>query len=344
MSRLPTIPIDKHFLILAALVLIYALAGHVIADMKNLDFAPMLYGGAVVRVSVMLFALFLGFRVFRIMLRDRPRRLTRAIIDDIRDGWRIGARLRAGLPVVLLYIVFIGTFTGFKTMIPALQPYVWDEAFMKLDRLLHLGADPWLLLQPVLGYPLITFAVNLVYNLWFPVMFAFLYAWAFSLRDAAWRWRFLYSFILTWVVNGTVLAAAFSSAGPCFYERLLHQDVFAPLMDYLRGVSAVYPVWALATQDMLWENYQNATGGLGSGISAMPSVHVATAFLLALAGRAYGKFLRRALWLFFVLILAGSVHLGWHYAVDGYLAILVTGMIWWLMGRVIKSPPAPQAP
>ena len=33
------------------------------------------------------------------------------------------------------------------------------------------------------------------------------------------------------------------------------------------------------------------------------------------------------------VLFIGSVHLGWHYAVDGYVAIVGTAAIWWAVGR-----------
>jgi membrane-associated phospholipid phosphatase len=103
-------------------------------------------------------------------------------------------------------------------------------------------------------------------------------------------------------------------------------------MAYLHHVNETIPIWALDTQQMLWREYQHSQKGLGSGISAMPSVHVATATLMALFGWQYARRLGMALSVFAAIILLGSIHLGWHYAVDGYAAVLGTLLIWWAVG------------
>jgi hypothetical protein len=33
------------------------------------------------------------------------------------------------------------------------------------------------------------------------------------------------------------------------------------------------------------------------------------------------------------------VHLGWHYAIDGYAGILGAWLLWWLCGRLVRWPP-----
>jgi hypothetical protein len=36
------------------------------------------------------------------------------------------------------------------------------------------------------------------------------------------------------------------------------------------------------------------------------------------------------------LILVGSVHLAWHYAVDSYAGILIAVLSWWIAGQLAR--------
>jgi hypothetical protein len=39
------------------------------------------------------------------------------------------------------------------------------------------------------------------------------------------------------------------------------------------------------------------------------------------------------------VILSSSVHLGWHYAMDGCVAVLATRAMWPTVGRALRHPP-----
>ena len=221
-------------------------------------------------------------------------------------------------------------------LIPRIVPYSWDGAWVKLDNALHFGFDPWQLLHPLLGYPFVTFAINFIYILWLGMLFFVLYWQLFSIKNPKLRLQFFFSFVLSWALLGTGLALLFSSVGPCFYERLTGDVRFAELMAYLRHVHESFPIWALDTQDTVWKYYTENALGLGGGISAMPSIHVATAFLFMLLGWKTGKTQGIVLSIFFALIMIGSVHLGWHYAVDGYLSIILASLIWLAVGKIIE--------
>jgi hypothetical protein len=61
--------------------------------------------------------------------------------------------------------------------------------------------------------------------------------------------------------------------------------------------------------------------------------------LRALVGYAQNRKLGHLLPLFTAIVQVGSVHLGWHYAIDGYLAIVGTLLVWWCVGRFLELKP-----
>ncbi|MEK6215814.1 MAG: phosphatase PAP2 family protein, partial [Boseongicola sp.] len=137
---------------------------------------------------------------------------------------------------------------------------------------------------------------------------------------------FLIAFALTFAIGGNAMAMAFSSAGPVYFERLGLGDDFVPLMSHLQALSEVSPVWALQVQEDLWAGYMN--DGVLAGISAMPSMHVATSVLMALYAGTHARWAGWAMAVFALLIMLGSVQLGWHYAVDGYAGALIAWIAW----------------
>lgn len=230
--------------------------------------------------------------------------------------------------------VFFQVFSGFKGAVPLFQPFVWDEPFMRLDRLVHLGHDPWRLLHPLLGWPAATRVVDALYYTWFPVtvVTALWFAWMPDSRD---RRQFFLSFMLTWILLGNLAAIMLSSAGPCYYDLVTGTlGPYEGLMAYLRQVDLDHGLISLRTQALLLEGYSPTEINPVQGIAAMPSLHVAMPFLFALAALRHSRIAAGGFVIFGVVILVGSVHLGWHYAVDGYAAILAVPPIWWASGRL----------
>jgi PAP2 superfamily len=275
-------------------------------------------------------------RFVRMVIYERPGHPIAALIRDVAGFIASPGRLATGLPMVISLTLLIEGFSRVKYNIPVIQPFDWDRSFDALDRTLHFGRLPWEWLQPVLGYPLVTFLINVNYNLWFMVMWCLWVMLAFTLEPGALRMRFFLTFILAWAFGGGVAAVAFSSAGPAYYSLLgLSPDPYAPLMAYLDAVGEQFPLWALDTQKLLWQAHigeQNVV----AGISAMPSMHNGSALLFALVGFKLGRQIGLALSIFAVLIFLGSVHLGWHYAVDAYLGWAITLAAWWICGPIAR--------
>lgn len=280
----------------------------------------------------------LGHAVWMMVVVRPKGALAPAIVADFRARFLTPRRLADFVVVAGTAPLFFSIFGSFKQMIPYLNPFSWDATFMSWDRALHGGQHAWQLLQPWLDTPWLTSAINAAYNVWIIVLFGVFLWQAWSTRRPALRMQFLLSFLLCWIVVGTVLATIFSSAGPVFYGRVtgLH-DPYAPLMRYLYTVRESFPVWSLSVQEMLWNTYVNRGMMVGGGISAMPSMHVTMAVLFALLGWRIGRRAGIAFTLFAVIIQIGSIHLGWHYGIDGYVAAVATIAIWFGVGWALRA-------
>jgi hypothetical protein len=72
----------------------------------------------------------------------------------------------------------------------------------------------------------------------------------------------------------------------------------------------------------------------------MPSLHNAMAVLFACAAYQADRRIGRLFAGYALLIWIGSIHLGWHYAVDGIVAAALTVAIWKLAGLFHRTRPA----
>lgn len=276
------------------------------------------------------------FYLVRLVSVVRPSSPFQRIARDTRHFFSTPGDLLPILWLLFLMVLFTSFFSAWKASIPNLNPFSWDPFFFELDRILHGGTDPWRMTHAIFSGPYFTWAINVVYHLWFFVMH-FSYVWvAMHHANHALRLQYLIAFFASWIFVGTATAVFFSSAGPCYFSKVTGMaSPYDELMGILTAHDAIAPVWALNVQDILWHNHMQAGSGATSAISAMPSMHVGSTLLFALLVWRLGGRRARGLAIAFTLsIMIGSVHLGWHYAIDGYLAILLVIPVWWLAGKV----------
>lgn len=337
--------LDEHGALLA-LVLGYCAAGYAIEAaigapprMRNVWFETTY----LVYPTLLLLSLPFAFAAHRWRIRDSEGRWIpgaagwKAAWNGSGTGFITPTRLTGVLIAGLVMPFFLNTYGSWKSMIPDLHPFAWDQQFSALDRALHLGRLPWELLQPLVGRPALTRTIDVLYILWLPLN-AGVIVWQGWSNHRELRARFFLSYALVYLLLGTALATAFSTAGPCYYGAVTgHPSPYTPLMDYLARLATEQPIIALRVQETLWRNYAQQLGMPFVGISAMPSVHVAVAVLFAVLGWRTAAWLGWVFTLYALVVLTGSVHLGWHYAVDGYASILLVPLIWMAAGRMIRG-------
>ena len=261
-----------------------------------------------------------------------------------REGWRrvrvqlLTAERLAGVGIVVLCMaIVLACVAGWRSSIPFVHPFAYDRELALLDRALHGGVDPWRWTHQLLGAPAATRVLGWLYGLaWGIANVGVVLGLAFAAPSFL-RRRILVAYVLEYALLGSLLASLVSAAGPVYYAGVTgiapSADPFAPLIAYLARMDADGGFLARQLQERLWESYAS---GSGFGITAFPSIHVSSAALLAFAGSAASRQLGILGWALCAITLLTSVHLGWHYAVDGYASILGMAAIWWLAGRVSR--------
>lgn len=264
---------------------------------------------------------------------NRPDRPLAFIFTKLAYDWKITDRFMRGLPICLCIPVLLSVFLSYKRAISQIVPFYADPYALVLDRMIH-GTDPWRLLHLIFGFPLATAVIDFVYTLWFLVIFIVLSLVIFVLGNERLRSQYLVASALCWSLIGGLSATLLSSAGPCYYPTFYAGDPYADLFAYLAQAREVYPLWALDTQERLLSAYERGGMVFGEGISALPSMHVAIAVLNGIFLSHINRYACWAAWIFAAAIFIGSVHLGWHYAVDGYVAALLVIIIWFGAGKL----------
>lgn len=272
------------------------------------------------------------------LVRGRAGRRRRLAMRLVFSPDRMAA-LFAGVVLLVAFMLFQGTFTSIKnSLVLWWGHFPFDRAQADLDALLHFG-DPWRHLYAVAANGTVLSVLEWNYGvLWFLVCFGALAFVALTPDMGTMRTRFLLSFMLVWVVVGNVFAGLFMSAGPVYYGQVTGDEArFAAQLAFL-AAHVDTPYSAAAYQDYLWRLHEAGAAGFGSGISAFPSMHVGLTAMIALYAWEKNRALGVAAWAYVALIQTSSVYLAWHYAIDGYAAILLVVALHAAVRRLVPEP------
>ena len=129
---------------------------------------------------------------------------------------------------------------------------------------------------------------------------------------------------------------ALPALGPCYYRA--SRFVWLSLAPYAQQLQSML----IADYIRFRSDASYYEMKLYRGVAALPSLHVAVLALFAI-GTWRWRALSILLWALTAVTFVGSMALAWHYAVDGYLGVVIAYGCWWLAGRVSAPARAPVA-
>lgn len=280
--------------------------------------------------------LLLAIYLLHVTLIKRPKNLWNHLAKTAKSEFFSSARLANGFHGIALVALILGGYSFWKQQVANIGGFAFDPFVARIDIMLHGGVLPQELLARVWAYPALAIFIDRFYIFWFPIQLVVILTMSFQKVASFHRFRYLFTFGLNYLIVGVIAANLVSSAGPVYLERLnagSHQ--YSHHLDMLKHISPNFQLHATQWQDALWAAYNAAPSY--SYISAFPSMHVANAMLVFLISLGYAWWLKIAGGLFLLLTMVGSVFLGWHYAIDGYAAIVIVLGEWWLAGKIAKT-------
>lgn len=261
----------------------------------------------------------------------------------------IAAGLSARLPLVfvpaIIFPLFLGGYTWAKSSIPFLVGYSWEGFWSEADRLILFGHDGWRIVHAVMPEAAARFW-SFFYSMIWGIALVFGGAIIFSFGSRRQMATFFTALMLAWMIGGVGVAYALSAGGPIFAH--LTDPSLAERYEPLRG----HLLAMLGDKDVVMRSQRYLAAAMtkliaikGGGISAMPSMHIATATILALT--CWRTILRPVAITFWLMTFVGSIYFGYHYVWDAPVAALIAYGSWvaarrYYAERPVREEPAPE--
>lgn len=335
----------KRMLLLSIIAFSYIIVVNIIARLHGVqEFSELFRASRIGIITLSMTLVVIGVsHLCDLTFAKKVERPFHCFLADIRKNIFTKEMVITRVVPVLTLISFLASFVYTKSLIKVFNPFSFDAAFYELDRILTFGIDPWVITHTLFGSVAATFLIDWTYNAWFAIKWLMFILFVIKIDKPGLRIQYFMASFLCWIVLGSIMATGLSSAGPVYYEHIVGSNAeYGALMERLGEINAALVnqglpgLKALELQATLWYNNSLGMQNLVSGISAMPSMHVSIAVLMALGGWGLNRTLGIMLTLYAAIIMIGSVHLAWHYAADGYVSIIGTLVIWYGTGAILK--------
>lgn len=311
-------------------------------DIKTLmGFLPYLGWG--LATSALYFMAMMAFYFARAVKNTKPgKRWFLNVMENFEHstvGYLRSDRCMDGVVGLLIMFPVSFFFCIAKGLIPTLHKYTIDPALAAADKWLHFGHYPHEYLVPwVARHEQMPAAIDAFYVTWFLVVFLVLDFAIFLDSNQFRRMRFLWTYNISWIVLGNFLALFMASVGPLFFAEFYQvPDPYADLIKHLHEQDKIEHL-AIFDAGNLEIGFTKGGAVINlNALSAMPSLHIAIAALLVFYTAKFSRIVASVFLVYCVLIMISSVYLGWHYAIDGYVGIVGTWLIWWLSGPLVKK-------
>ncbi len=258
--------------------------------------------------------------------------------------------LRRGFTIFAVIYFFL----HLKHVILFINKSNWDLFYWDLDRAVHFGLQPnvWAMENFGVNHN-VAILTDWLYIKYFSYM---LIACFIFLMDAGGRRmaeRFFFAYAFLWSVGGVGYLVT-PADGPCYAalinystpqgerEHVFKLPVIDDIPDSYIASYRQSKIWiAKIYQEKLWMSRKKflidgKEPGLFYGIAAMPSLHVAMVGAIMFFLFALSPLLGVIGAIYLAAIFFGSILLQWHYAVDGYVGLVMGYASFYISGRVIK--------
>lgn len=264
--------------------------------------------------------------LFRMMRGGVERPIAR-IAEYVRGDWRRIAFIFASMLIAGVNMI---AFMAVKPLLNYVVPFWADPLLANADRILFLGTDPWRFLTWMNSS-----ATSIFYHRgWFALMILALLL-VLVQPPSRERSAMLTTYFLLWSVAGPLVHCLLPAAGPVFFDELGYGGRFTGLAP---------PEETRQAASYLWAQYSIRGFGGGAGISAMPSLHIATTAWIVMAVWVFARRWTAPIAGSAVLIFLLSISLSWHYAVDGIAGALLTVAIYAALARAYGRTAPGSAP